>query len=128
MTEHVGTGKRFKIKGNEIIVSAGFDPRYQRGAEGELLNTLQTLMDETGSGIFVLDLHRCDTLPSMLIGIVVESHRRVAAVGGGLVLRIRSEHRKSLPDEALQRLFVEQGELTDEDGVAYIEFVSPKSS
>ena len=86
---------RFHLEGNRLVVTTLFDPRYQRGAEMELLNTLQALLEEQGGEEIILDLHLRSSFPSMLIGIVVESCRRVGEAGAKLTVRIRPEHRRS---------------------------------
>lgn len=112
------------IEGNKLIVTSLFDPRYQRGAEGELLNTIDGLLEDQADGSVVLDLHNRENLPSMLVGIIVEAHRRVSSQGRALVIMVRPDHLKSLQWMGLQRIFEERGAMTDKDGLTYLELVS----
>ncbi|MBN2711623.1 MAG: hypothetical protein JXR97_04210 [Planctomycetes bacterium] len=115
---------RFMIDGNRLIVTSLFDPRYQRGAEGELLNTIDGLLEDQPDGSVVLDLHNRENLPSMLVGIIVEAHRRVSSQGRMLSVLVRPDHIKSLQWVGLQRIFEEKGTKTDGDGLTYLELTS----
>ncbi len=116
--------ERFRIEGNRLIVTSRFDPRYQREAEGELLHTLDGLFEERTDGRVVLDLHDRNDLPSMLIGLIMEAHRRATSAGRSLILVVRPDHLKSLHFVGLQRVFDETASKTDDKGVAYLEFTS----
>lgn len=116
--------ERFRVDGNMLVVTSSFDPRCQRGAEGELLQTLQAMIEDGNVESVVLDLHRRDSLPSMLVGVIVESHRRVEAKGASMVLRVRPEHLRSLDWAGMHRLFKETGRRKSESGDEYVEFVS----
>ncbi len=116
--------ERFKVDGNKLIITSRFDPRYQHGAESELLSTLQGMLEESRGNSVVLDLHLRQSLPSMLFGIIAASHQRVSEAGGILVLRIRPEHQKSVDLTGMRRIFQDGQRRTDPDGIEYIEYRS----
>lgn len=124
MPETAEGADRFRIEGNRLVVTSQFDPRFQRGAEGELLTTLDGMLAERQDGTVVLDLHNRDSLPSMLVGIIFEAHRRVMSQNRTLLLVVRPDHLKSLQWVGLQRIFSEDTRGTDENGITFIQFES----
>ena len=124
MSSLVPQRERFKVDGNKLIITACFDPRYQHGAESELLSTLQGILEESKGGSVILDLHLRQSMPSMLFGIIAASHQRVSEAGGILVLRILPEHQKSVDLTGMRRIFEEGQRKTDGDGIEYVEYRS----
>ena len=118
--------ERFRIEGNRLVVTSSFDPRFQRGVEAELLDTLQGMLEEQEDDCLVLDLHNRTSLPSMLIGILVESHRRVTSQKDmtHLIVRINPDHLRSIEWAGLSRIFDQGEEQIDENGAAFIELTS----
>lgn len=98
-------GERFHVEGNRLVVTSRFDPRLQRESEGELLDTLQGLLEEKADDTILLDLSSRTSFPSMLIGVLVEARQRATEAGKGILVRVRAEHLRSLEWAGMNRIF-----------------------
>lgn len=128
MTDTASSSGRLRIEGNALVLTAQFDPRYQRSAETELLRTLQGMLDEKTGDTFVLDMKNLRTLPSMLFGCIAEAHRRALEKGSTLILHIKPDHLRSIDSAGLRTIFDREKTLTDKAGVSFVELISEHES
>ncbi len=115
---------RFRVAGNEIIITDCFDPRYQRNAESEFLRTVQTLLEKAEKKPFILDFSRRPSLPSIMVAMIVETYRRITSAGGIMILRVRESHYKGLEWAGISRMFQQTGRSQHADGDFILEFTS----
>jgi len=111
---------RLQLEGDCLILTERFDPRIQREAQGELLRTVEGLLSEKKE--LLLDLTRCEGLPSMLLAVLVEAHSAAARAGCRLRLRTRASHLRGFNWSGFARLFRPSEtaqEQADEDVVEY---------
>ena len=126
MFKEIGSQERvrFRVSGNEIIITDCFDPRYQRDAEGEFLRTVQTLLEKAENKPFVLDFCRRPSLPSIMVAMIIETYRRITRAGGVMMLRVRESHYKNLEWAGINRMFQQSGRIPLPNGDFVLEFTS----